>query len=229
VKVPAAPKPKLDEVLGDGANINGQGHYKASIATKEIGFFLRHPKIALKVGKYERYGLNLSTTAANFMLNSALKINIDGATDAEENKGSEWNAIRHTIWMAILTKEFGTSMAKQIANAHEANPLADLTKRNFNKMSEADETVDLLNNVIGRSIGSSNINASNKDLALKSLDEFQKHGLWTVEKKPNGTFSIKKTKITASQYKTAYNKMSACNEYGYNPNGEDWKKIQAKK
>ena len=71
----------------------------------------------------------------------------------EEERGSENGAFRHTLWQATITSEYGESIAKQVGNAHEDNPFVNLSNRTFSNVDDADRTVDLLNNIIGRDIG----------------------------------------------------------------------------
>lgn len=195
-----------------------------SIATKEAQFALKYPKIAKAIGVYHPGSLNLSTVAVNFMKNSELSKNIDGAKANDKNKeldeldkGSDTNAFRHVTWQALITKSFGKDVAEQAGFAHEAEPFPDINQETFNKIDDADQVVDLLNNAIGREIGEKNQTLSNRELALKVLEAFRNTGFWTVEKNSGKTFSVRKTIITAEQYDLAYTNISVCDEYGHSP------------
>ena len=67
-------------------------------------------------------------------------------------------------------------------------------------MAEADQTVDLLNNVIGRGIGEANKGASMNDLANIVLDTFKSDGLYTATKDSNGNWVVSKTQLTTEKY-----------------------------
>ena len=70
------------------------------------------------------------------------------------------NAFRHTMWQAMLTKSFDRSTAKEIADSHEVDPDAianeDPATKEFDTLDEADQSIDLRNNIIGRSVGEAN-------------------------------------------------------------------------
>ncbi len=168
-------------------------------------FILKHFFIAVKIGvdNYDN-GTNISSQAVRFAKNSGL-----------DRKGTttQVNAMRHTIWQAIITKEFGTDIAKQAGDAHEENPKAIEKNTNyegasFNTIDAADETIDLLNNAEGRAIGAANPGADYKELALKALDVFKDKGLWTGQVSVNdkgevSKVTINRTKLTKAQYDSA--------------------------
>ncbi len=68
-------------------------------------------------------------------------------------------------------------------------------------MKEADETIDLSNNQVGRKIGEANKGASMKDLALKVLDTFAETGLYTSYKDDNSNIRMTASKINPEQFK----------------------------
>ena len=189
----------------------GPGYYGASQTSREIGFAVRHPIYATQIGVVTHNSLNISTNAARFAVNSNLPEN-------RAMEGSHLNAFRHTLWQATITKEFGANIAKEVGNAHEANPFADISKRTFsgdNALSQADETIDLLNNSIGRELGGKYKNLSAKDLALKTLDYFKENGLYTADKQKDGSYKVGQTKLTDEQYKTAYERISKSDNEGF--------------
>jgi RHS repeat-associated protein len=196
--------------LGPGDPV-GQGYYNAFSTTREIGFFLRHPIYATKIGLVTHGSTNISTNATRFSIN----------TNLPENKameGSHRNAYRHVLWQSTITTQFGASIARQVGNAHESNPSADLTQRSgFKTLANADQTIDLLNNQIGIQIGTANPNASMQELAIKTLDYFKTNGLYTATKQEDGTYSITQTKLTEEQYKAAMQTIKTTNNNGYTP------------
>jgi len=72
--------------------------------------------------------------------------------------------------------------------------------QNFSNIDEADQNVDLLNNVIGRSIGAANQGASMNELANLVLDEFKNSGLYTATKDKNGNWVVSKTTLSSEKY-----------------------------
>jgi hypothetical protein len=113
--------------------------------------------------------------------------------------------MRHTIWQATLTAKFGHGTATQIGNAHEENPNVDLSIRTFSgggqaAWDRADQTVDLLNNQIGRAIGDANPGASMNQLAGAALDYYHSTGLYTASQGADGTVSISQTRLSDQQY-----------------------------
>ncbi|MFV2117562.1 DNRLRE domain-containing protein [Streptomyces sp. Act-28] len=59
------------------------------------------------------------------------------------------NAYRHCIWQAIITWNFGSRIAKAFGDAHEKKH-----KNSKDEKKREDSRVDLINNKVGRSIGS---------------------------------------------------------------------------
>ena len=215
---------KKAEALAQGETIAGQhtattkeddpaSYYSGSPTLREGSFFVEHPVIAIKVGTVEHLSTNISTNAARFAINSGLQEN-------KSHEGSEVNAFRHTIWQATITVNYSATIAKQVGDAHEVTPSVDLSKRNFSgsdALSQADQTIDLLNNQLGRQIGSDNPKASMKEIAGKTLDYFHTHGLYTAVKQEDGSYAVQQTKLTDAQYKKAATALKNTNSNGFTP------------
>jgi hypothetical protein len=123
------------------------------------------------------------------------------------------------LWQATMTASYGESIAKQAGNAHEDNPSANLSKRSFkgeNAVAKADQTIDLLNNQIGREIGKANPNASIQELAMATLDYFHDNGLYTTTSNKNGSITVSQTKITDEQYQQLKKVFEQLNNNGRN-------------
>ncbi len=179
--------------------------------SREIGYAMQHSINALRVGwamDGSNWG-NISTVASNFAVNNA-----NNAKLSFRKEGDEGNALRHVIWQSIITRDLGEKHALRIADVHEDNPHVDLNVRCFSNLTEADQTIDLLNNIIGREIGKQNPNASNKDLARKVIEEFYQNGLWITTGPSETNITIKKVTITEEQYKTALESIDKKNEKG---------------
>jgi len=102
------------------------------------------------------------------------------------SEGNIQNAIRHTLWQAIVTKEFDFMIAVRSGNLHEETIFIDYEKRDFGygkkAWEEADMTVDFLNNRIGRKIGKKykEFGFTNVQMAEEVLCEFRNEGLWVI-------------------------------------------------
>ena len=143
-------------------------------------------------------------------------------------EGSHTNAFRHGLWQSTITNKFGESVAKQVGNAHEDNPFTDISQRGFESLSEVDQTIDLLNNQIGRAIGKANPKASMQELALKTLDYFKENGLYTATKGEDGKYSISLTKLTDEQYEKAKGLLNSTNNNGFTPKQQQKRDDEAK-
>ena len=177
---------------------------------KQIGYGMKHPINALKVGFYKEGTNNISTIASNFEINIVREANL-----GKRGEGTPGNAIRHTLWQAIITKEIDATHAERIGNSHEDNNKLDMNQRVFEDMASADASADLHNNIIGRKIGTNNPNASNVELAKQVLTEYKDNGLWTVTKK-EGKYHLQKTIITQKQFESGIHGINNKNNYGKN-------------
>ena len=192
---------------------------------REAGFAVRHLRIASEIGTYVKGSDNLSSRAVRFATrgtssesNSILKqtISVNGKNVTE---GTQVNAFRHGLWQATITATYGESIAKQVGNAHEDNPSANLSQRNFsgkNAVAKADETIDLLNNQIGREIGKANPNGSMQELAMATLDYFHDKGLYTATANKDGSITVGQTKISDEQYQQMKEVFQQLNNNGRN-------------
>ena len=171
---------------------------------------MKHPINALKVGYYDEGSNNISTIASNFEINIVNKANL-----GKRSEGTSGNAIRHTLWQAIITKEIDATHAERIGNAHEDNSKLDMNQKVFDNMASADASADLHNNIIGRKIGTNNPKASNVNLAKLVLKEYKEKGLWTVTK-INGKYHLQRTKISQKQYELGVQEINKKNNYGKN-------------
>ena len=182
-----------------------------SNVTREILFGLRHPIVAINVGEDEgKYSDNISSIAARFgRAGNILSLNQNGG-----DQGSERGAFRHATWQAIITILEGEDIAQKIGNAHEKNPNADLNIRLYksNEYNEADQTADLLNNIIGRSIGSKSKNF--KEVAGKVLEEFHNNGLWQARINSEGQWEVFKGKLSDKKYKSYSELLKTLDENG---------------
>ena len=193
----------------------GPGYYSARINSRYIGFARRNPTAAIRIGFGVTPGAtNISTNATRFATRGEV---LYGSKRSQPDEGSENGAFRHSLWQASITSEFNKSVAGQAGNAHEENPFEDLSKRSFSgkdAKTQADQTVDLLNNIIGRSIGEINKGASMDNLANIILDEFRNNGLYTAAKAENENWVVTKTQLSEEKYNQLKEIFKGLNENG---------------
>ena len=178
-----------------------------------IGVVLSHPIAAYQIGQATpgHHVTNISTDATR--IGAGLGLNENAA-----HEGSQVNAMRHTVWQATISSKFGDGTATAVGNAHETNPGVDLSIRTFSgngALAAADQTTDLLNNQIGRSIGDANPGASMIDLAGKALDYYHSNGLYTASTGADGTVTVSQTKLSDSQYAAAKDRLQHMDKDGF--------------
>jgi RHS repeat-associated protein len=191
----------------------GYCDYRATSDMRYVGFFFRHPNAAISIGQYTKGSINISTNAVRF----ATRGNILNGTRGQQDEGSENGAFRHALWQAEITSQFGSQIALEAGYTHEENPSANLSRRNFNSLAAADETVDLLNNIIGRSIGEQNAGKPMNELAGLVLEEFATNGLWTANQNDKGQWTISRTKLSSEKYNQLKEIFKGLDQYGRKP------------
>ena len=89
-------------------NVDPTGH--SSAKTRTYLFALRHPKIAKSIGEVKagERNTNISTVAVRFATNDL------GFRENTSHEGPQVNAYRHALWQAMITVEFGKSIAMQV-------------------------------------------------------------------------------------------------------------------
>ena len=124
------------------------------------------------------------------------------------------NAMRHTIWQAVLASQYNPQVAYDAAMSHETRPYTNIDRRSFANKADADMVTDLLNNEIGRRIGTNNKRLSRKGIALIALREFWQNGLFTYEKGSDGMWHVVKRRISDDVYNAMYNKFIGLDDNG---------------
>lgn len=190
----------------------GPGYVATGSKSREWGFALRHPLAALAIGSVSSKSNNISTRAVRFSTNKL------GLQETPSHEGSEVNAFRHTLWQADITKEHGVGIAKEVGNAHEDNPFAinggNRKQTEFATSAKADESCDLRNNEIGRSIGQTADPVKMNQLALRVLEAFHDSGLWVSERTPGGKWRVVQKKVADAIYQEAKARLLVLNENG---------------
>lgn len=164
---------------------------------EEFLFVLRHPIAASRIGSYQRGSNNISTNSVRFATRAEI---LYGSKKNEDDRGSENGAFRHVLWQATITSIFGWTIAKEAGDAHEDNPNINMSKSFFTSLDDADKSVDLHNNIIGRRIGIGSNGEGMKDLAITVLNDFKNSGFYEAQKVQGG-YKIVKRKIDGNKYK----------------------------
>ena len=194
------------ESLGDPLPSNKQ-------KPSQLSFSLSHPLAAIEIGKVTIGSNtdNISTNAVRF----STRIGLD---ENAEHQGSEVNAFRHTIWQATIASKFGPDIARSVGFAHEDELPANLNQRQFtgrNALTNADTTVDLLNNILGRNLAEANQGKTPQQLSIAALDYFHTQGLFTATKQANGTVTVSQTRISDAKYNNALGILNGLNDKGF--------------
>ena len=183
-------------------------------------FFLKHPIIALDIGKVieGKRNKNISTTAAGFSLNMGLS-----NPSKAGGKGTQVNAVRHAMWVGIISSKYGDDIAWDAAMSHEddwshhiVNSLlkcsdSKISEMIFENRSNADSACDLLNNNLSISLDLSGLNA--KEVAYAVLYLYHTEGLWVIDDDAFG-YRIIRQRLSESQYSTAMSLIGELDEYG---------------
>lgn len=208
-----------------GSNGSGSGYpgnYIGMLPSKvrTALFAARHPTEAIAIGVNTNFYPNITSTVMNFSENLRLPNKLENEMDIADYRntiGNAVNAVRHTLWQAAITVRYGTGIAKEAGDAHEENPNANLNTRAFygdNAFLLADQTIDLLNNPIGRDIGNRAPWLSIRGLAYIVLEEFYQNGLYTIERTGEKSWTIVKEKLSFSDYNSAISILNTLDEDG---------------
>jgi hypothetical protein len=185
---------------------------------RTVGYSMRHPVNAFKTNG--PFLTNHNDVATNF------QVNIGKALGVKNVEGGVQNAIRHTLWQALLTQDMGAKAASRIGNAHESTTNVDMNQRVFKGVTakdDADRTIDLLNNQIGRVIGEQNKDADNITTAKAVVTEYFKNGLYAMTGNDKDGYKVQKTKLTKSQYETALKEIDKKGQDGMNKTTDEKK------
>ena len=108
------------------------------------------------------------------------------------------------------------NIAKQVGDAHEDNPYIDMGQTFFANINDADKSVDLHNNIIGRAIGENNKGAKMDKNAISVLKVYMKEGLYQA-KKIKGGYKVERVKLNSSKGKKLMNILNQLDENGRYP------------
>ena len=160
-------------------------------------FALGNPRAALAIGWYSEGSINISTTTANFAVNSGLS----------SGQGSPRNAVRHVTWQATIASQFGSRTAAFAGFAHESDPGLRNGGSTFAELPKADSYADMQNNIIGRGLAESNPGASMLELGMQTLEAFKNEGLYVVTGSQEQGYSVERVRLSQEQYEQAQERL----------------------
>lgn len=196
-------------VWGGNALLFGYGIGAAR--NDELGFALRHPVIATDIGKYKHGSTNISTNCVRF----STTLGLNERYGANKGEGSQVNAVRHALWSVAITSKYDESIAMEATNSHESNP--NLMGSVFGDSLSADCRADILNNEIGRVIGSKRKGGDLKALTEDILNYYHEDGMWVTDRQSDGNWAIRREKLSDQQYIMALEELYKCDSDGYQP------------
>lgn len=182
--------------------------------SKIAQFFINHPVAAQTIGVEDKKSTNITSNAVRLADRTGLDNQANG-----EGRGTQVNAVRHTLWQAAISSQFDSEIAERAGNAYLSDTDVREGKTDYYSRLAADQAVDLRNNRIGRSIGSGKPNADMKTLAYAVLFYYHKVGLWTaapVNDRGRKVWRISQTKITEAEYQKALANLAPLNSDGMN-------------
>ncbi|MBR5455751.1 MAG: nucleoporin [Bacteroidaceae bacterium] len=185
---------------------------EAGIPSKSLTHTLAAVDIGLGIDNKSN---NLASTSDRFAKEIDKHFVINNKTGGKKHFTSTLrNALRHAIWQGVLSSQYSPQVAYDVAMSHETMPYADTEKRIFDTEAEADMVTDLLNNVIGRKIGAGNRYSNRKQIALLTLEELWKNGLYHYEPCDDGKWRIAKVRISDDVYNTMRREFSDFDDNG---------------
>jgi RHS repeat-associated protein len=162
----------------------GPGYYAATVNSRTIGFGIRHPIVAISIGTPVRGSTNISTNAVRFSSRIGLAENA-------AHEGSQVNGFRHVLWQVTITNQFGAGIAKEVGNAHKANPnanmqelaLATLDYNYTNGINVATAITNDKGEITGYKVTQSKLSKEQYENAKKVIQGLNANGFTPAEKK----------------------------------------------
>lgn len=150
-----------------------------ALSRPEKCWVIWHPFIAKKANSISSEARKFSNEALNDTL-------LDG-----DGNGGQVDAFRHSLWMAMLSREIRIKAAKKLGNAHERGNYLDYKKHRTEEGTLPDAQscqMDFLNNDAGLQIGISHKNETLDSLNTYIKNEIITGKLWIIKKDKNGNF-----------------------------------------
>ena len=160
--------------------------------SKIAQFIINHPVAARTIGVEDYKSVNISSNAARLAKRTGLDNKANG-----EGRGTQVNAVRHTLWQAAISSQFDSIIAERAGDAYLSDTEVREGKTDYFSRLAADQAVDIRNNRIGRSIGSGKPQADMKTLAQAVL--------------------FSQNKLSDAEYRRALNNLEVLNSDGMTP------------
>ena len=132
----------------------------------------------------------------------------------QDDRGSMRGAFRHGLWQAEITSQYGKDLAERVGNCHELGQKMDTVRTTYRTIDEADRAADLRNNVIGRQLGDKYKDKSMKSKTYALLVQALSDGLFVSERNPDGTYNVKKKKISSETFNRYLEELNSLDENG---------------
>lgn len=132
----------------------------------------------------------------------------------QDDRGSMRGAFRHGLWQAEITSQYGKDMAERIGNCHELGQKMDTVRTTYRTIDEADRAADLRNNVIGRQLGEKYKDKSMKSKTYALLVQALSDGLFVSTQNPDGSYDVKKEKISSGAFNRYLEVLNSLDENG---------------
>lgn len=184
--------------------------------SKIAQFIINHPVAARTIGVEDYKSVNISSNAARLAKRTGLDNKANG-----EGRGTQVNAVRHTLWQAAISSQFDSEIADRAGNAYLSDMEIREGKTDYYSRFLADQAVDQRNNRIGRSIGSGKPGADMKTILQSVLFYYHKVGLWTaseVKASNRKVWRISQEKLSEAEYRRALANIEPLNADGMFPN-----------
>lgn len=107
------------------------------------------------------------------------------------NSGSEFDALRHVYWMALLSRDIGHRKALSLGKAHEKKNERDFEQGNLEEGAFVDSVavqMDLLNNKVGVVLGKQCKQCSNKEIFTKVMTLIKEGKLMMIKQNAKAIF-----------------------------------------
>ena len=149
----------------------------------------------LNLGPYERIVVRANPfDAYKSQTTNSMAFDVQLAAGFGFKEDGAGDAFRHTLWNALMTKKGNKDFAQKMGVAHE--------KDNPNK-KEITTKMDLYNNMVGQNLAEDNPGATDKELALMTLEKVYKGEAYMAEKNKKGEDVLGKSSLTKEEYNSA--------------------------
>jgi RHS repeat-associated protein len=181
-----------------------------------VASLVRGPSEGMFIGNNSLYAAPVAILARRAQ-NMALNANF-----SNNDPGGNQNAFRHVVGQSLVASHINGAVAKEAGDAHEGKYNNEkVLENNAGAVNElknkgtvvlehgiSDSFVDQLNNQVGRDIAKANPEATDKELAVKSLQAVRDGKTYVYKLGDNGKDTVIKSSMTEKEYKKALNSIN---------------------